>query len=204
MYTCFKKMLLENYLKLIKSWKCHKLPKFSPLLMFRWLHHRLVRKFQPGVLDNWLLIHSFLCQALEHEIAIYQNLMKELNESAQTLSLVGSIQYVEVDAPKEQVHSRLQELQELAAARYKLKLPLGSWVWFKVHWSQLPHCNLDPLSPLFSAVFGKFDSFCVRIMCIYELSIVAKQKFYISFKEFCCMLRIWSPQIFSLPLIVLL
>ncbi|XP_075281439.1 spectrin beta chain, non-erythrocytic 5 isoform X3 [Opisthocomus hoazin] len=58
-------------------------------------------------------------KALEHEIAIYQNLMKELNESAQTLSLVGSIQYVEVDAPKEQVHSRLQELQELAAARGK-------------------------------------------------------------------------------------
>ncbi|NXV99218.1 SPTN5 protein, partial [Fregetta grallaria] len=58
-------------------------------------------------------------KALEHEIAIYQNLMKELSESAQTLPLVGSIQYVEVDAPKEQVHSRLQELQELAAARGK-------------------------------------------------------------------------------------
>ncbi|XP_008936894.1 PREDICTED: spectrin beta chain, non-erythrocytic 5-like, partial [Merops nubicus] len=58
-------------------------------------------------------------KALEHEITIYQNLMKELSESAQTLPLVGSIQYVEVDAPKEQVHSRLQELQELAAARGK-------------------------------------------------------------------------------------
>ncbi|XP_009472039.1 PREDICTED: spectrin beta chain, non-erythrocytic 5 [Nipponia nippon] len=58
-------------------------------------------------------------KALEHEIAIYQNLMKELSESAQTLPLAGSIQYVEVDAPKEQVHSRLQELQELAAARGK-------------------------------------------------------------------------------------
>ncbi|KFQ58276.1 Spectrin beta chain, non-erythrocytic 5, partial [Pelecanus crispus] len=58
-------------------------------------------------------------KALEHEIAIYQNLMKELSESAKTLPLVGSIQYVEVDAPKEQVHSRLQELQELAAARRK-------------------------------------------------------------------------------------
>ncbi|NXF42508.1 SPTN5 protein, partial [Oceanites oceanicus] len=58
-------------------------------------------------------------KALEHEIAIYQNLMKELSESAQTLPLVGSIQYVEVDAPKEQVHSRLQELQKLAAARGK-------------------------------------------------------------------------------------
>ncbi|NWS56399.1 SPTN5 protein, partial [Chunga burmeisteri] len=58
-------------------------------------------------------------KALEHEIAVYQNMMKELSESAQTLPLVGSIQYVEVDAPKEQVHSRLQELQELAAARGK-------------------------------------------------------------------------------------
>ncbi|NXX84962.1 SPTN5 protein, partial [Urocolius indicus] len=58
-------------------------------------------------------------KALEHEIAIYQHLMKELSESAQNLPLVGSIQYVEVDAPKEQAHSRLQELQELAAARGK-------------------------------------------------------------------------------------
>uniref|UniRef100_A0A8C0BAD1 Calponin-homology (CH) domain-containing protein n=1 Tax=Buteo japonicus TaxID=224669 RepID=A0A8C0BAD1_9AVES len=58
-------------------------------------------------------------KALEHEIAIYQNLMKELSESAQTLPVVGSIQYVEVDAPKERVNSRLQELQELAAARGK-------------------------------------------------------------------------------------
>ncbi|NXG60038.1 SPTN5 protein, partial [Hemiprocne comata] len=58
-------------------------------------------------------------KALEHEIVIYQNMMKELSESAQTLPLAGSIQYVEVDAPKEHVHSRLQELQELAAARGK-------------------------------------------------------------------------------------
>ncbi|XP_009997918.1 PREDICTED: spectrin beta chain, non-erythrocytic 5 [Chaetura pelagica] len=58
-------------------------------------------------------------KALEHEIVIYQNMMKELSESAQTLPLAGSIQYVEVDAPKEHVHSRLQELQELAAARRK-------------------------------------------------------------------------------------
>ncbi|XP_054684656.1 spectrin beta chain, non-erythrocytic 5 [Grus americana] len=58
-------------------------------------------------------------KALEHEIAIYQNLMKELSVSAQTLPLAGSIQFVEVDGPKEQVHSRLQELQELAAARGK-------------------------------------------------------------------------------------
>nr|XP_031360795.1 spectrin beta chain, non-erythrocytic 5 [Lonchura striata domestica] len=58
-------------------------------------------------------------KALEHEIAIYQDLLKELSESAQTLPLVGSIQYIEVDAPKEQVHSRLQELQELAVARGK-------------------------------------------------------------------------------------
>ncbi|XP_061199763.1 spectrin beta chain, non-erythrocytic 5 [Neopsephotus bourkii] len=58
-------------------------------------------------------------EALEHEIAIYQNLMKELSENAQTLPVVGFIQCVEVDAPKEQVQSRLQELQELAAARGK-------------------------------------------------------------------------------------
>ncbi|NXY15062.1 SPTN5 protein, partial [Atrichornis clamosus] len=58
-------------------------------------------------------------KALEHEIAVYQDLLKELSESAQNLPLVGSIQYIEVDAPKEQVHSRLQELQELAAARGK-------------------------------------------------------------------------------------
>ncbi|XP_051647894.1 spectrin beta chain, non-erythrocytic 5 isoform X2 [Manacus candei] len=58
-------------------------------------------------------------KALEHEIAIYQDLMKELSESAQSLPLVGFIQYTEVDAPKEQVRSRLQELQELSAARGK-------------------------------------------------------------------------------------
>ncbi|NXW82166.1 SPTN5 protein, partial [Alopecoenas beccarii] len=58
-------------------------------------------------------------KALEHEIAIYQNFLKELSESAQTLPLAGSIQYIEVDAPKEQVHSRLQELQELATKRGK-------------------------------------------------------------------------------------
>uniref|UniRef100_A0A8C3QRB7 Calponin-homology (CH) domain-containing protein n=1 Tax=Cyanoderma ruficeps TaxID=181631 RepID=A0A8C3QRB7_9PASS len=58
-------------------------------------------------------------KALEHEIAIYQDMLKELSESVQTLPLVGSIQYIEVDAPKEQVHSRLKELQELAAARGK-------------------------------------------------------------------------------------
>lgn len=52
--------------------------------------------------------------------------MKELSESTQTLPLVGFIQCVEVDAPKEQVQSRLQELQELAAVRYELELPLGS------------------------------------------------------------------------------
>ncbi|XP_047920914.1 spectrin beta chain, non-erythrocytic 5 [Anser cygnoides] len=58
-------------------------------------------------------------KALQHEIAVYQNLLKELSESAQNLPLAGSIQYVEVDAPKQQVHARLQELQELAAARGK-------------------------------------------------------------------------------------
>uniref|UniRef100_A0A8C3ND41 Uncharacterized protein n=1 Tax=Geospiza parvula TaxID=87175 RepID=A0A8C3ND41_GEOPR len=61
-------------------------------------------------------------KALEHEIAIYQDLLKELSESAQTLPLVGSIQYIEVDAPKEQVHSRLQELQELAAKLHETLL----------------------------------------------------------------------------------
>ncbi|NXG68257.1 SPTN5 protein, partial [Baryphthengus martii] len=58
-------------------------------------------------------------KALEHEITIYQDLLKELSESVQTLPLVGFMQYVEVDAPREQVNSRLQELQELAAARGK-------------------------------------------------------------------------------------
>ncbi|XP_054017486.1 spectrin beta chain, non-erythrocytic 5 [Dryobates pubescens] len=56
---------------------------------------------------------------LEHEITIYQNLMKELSESAQTLPLVGLIHYDDIDAPKEQVHSKLEELQKLAAARGK-------------------------------------------------------------------------------------
>ncbi|NXY31360.1 SPTN5 protein, partial [Pomatorhinus ruficollis] len=58
-------------------------------------------------------------KALEHEIAIYQDMLEELSESVQTLPLVGSIPYIEVDAPKEQVHSRLKELQDLAAARGK-------------------------------------------------------------------------------------
>ncbi|XP_065610862.1 spectrin beta chain, non-erythrocytic 5 isoform X1 [Cyrtonyx montezumae] len=56
---------------------------------------------------------------LEHEIAVYQELIKELNESVQNLPTMGSIQYVEVDAPREQVHSKLRELQELAATRGK-------------------------------------------------------------------------------------
>lgn len=58
------------------------------------------------------------CQALEHEIDIYQNLIMELGETAKTLPLPGSIHFDEVDAPQEQVHSQLQELQELASARY--------------------------------------------------------------------------------------
>ena len=58
-------------------------------------------------------------KVLEHEIAVYQDLIKELNESVQNLPAMGSIQYVEVDAPREQVHSRLRELQELAATRGK-------------------------------------------------------------------------------------
>ncbi|XP_062974523.1 spectrin beta chain, non-erythrocytic 5 [Elgaria multicarinata webbii] len=58
-------------------------------------------------------------KALEHEIDIYQSLVRELGETAQTLPLSGSIRYDEVDAPQEQVHSQLQELQELAIARGK-------------------------------------------------------------------------------------
>ncbi|NWJ06160.1 SPTN5 protein, partial [Crypturellus undulatus] len=58
-------------------------------------------------------------KALEHEIAVYQTFMKELSESAQSLPLLGSVQYVDVDGPKDQAYSKLQELQELAAERGK-------------------------------------------------------------------------------------
>uniref|UniRef100_A0ABM5FN35 Spectrin beta chain, non-erythrocytic 5 n=1 Tax=Pogona vitticeps TaxID=103695 RepID=A0ABM5FN35_9SAUR len=58
-------------------------------------------------------------KALEHEIEIYQNLVTELGETAQTLSQSGFIQYDEVDAPQEQIHSQLQEMQDLAVARRK-------------------------------------------------------------------------------------
>ncbi|NWV68098.1 SPTN5 protein, partial [Malurus elegans] len=58
-------------------------------------------------------------KALEHEISVYQEMLKELSESAQALPLAGSIQFDEVDAPKEQVHSKLLGLEELAAARGK-------------------------------------------------------------------------------------
>ncbi|XP_010222613.1 PREDICTED: spectrin beta chain, non-erythrocytic 5-like, partial [Tinamus guttatus] len=58
-------------------------------------------------------------KALEQEIAVYQTFMKELSESAQSLPLSGSVQYVDVDGPKDQAHSKLQELQELAAERGK-------------------------------------------------------------------------------------
>lgn len=80
------------------------------------------------VLDNRLSFLSFLWQVLEHEIAVYQDLIKELNESVQNLPAMGSIQYVEVDAPREQVHSRLRELQELAATRYELENVYLSWL----------------------------------------------------------------------------
>ncbi|XP_042315999.1 spectrin beta chain, non-erythrocytic 5 [Sceloporus undulatus] len=56
-------------------------------------------------------------EALEHEINIYQNLVVELADTAKTLPLSGSIHYDEVDAPQEQVHSQLQELQDLAIGR---------------------------------------------------------------------------------------
>ncbi|TFK15040.1 acyl-coenzyme A thioesterase 1 [Platysternon megacephalum] len=58
-------------------------------------------------------------KALEHEIEVYENLMLELGTTAKTLPLPGSIQFDEVDAPQEQVHSKLRELLELATARGK-------------------------------------------------------------------------------------
>ncbi|CAM5151113.1 unnamed protein product [Natator depressus] len=58
-------------------------------------------------------------KALEHEIEVYKNLMLELGKTAKTLPLPGSIQFDEVDAPQEQVHSKLRELLELATARGK-------------------------------------------------------------------------------------
>uniref|UniRef100_A0A8C3S247 Calponin-homology (CH) domain-containing protein n=1 Tax=Chelydra serpentina TaxID=8475 RepID=A0A8C3S247_CHESE len=58
-------------------------------------------------------------KALEHEIEVYENLMLELGRTAKTLPLPGSIQFDEVDAPQEQVHSKLLELLELATARGK-------------------------------------------------------------------------------------
>ncbi|XP_032649741.2 spectrin beta chain, non-erythrocytic 5 [Chelonoidis abingdonii] len=58
-------------------------------------------------------------KALEHEIEVYENMMLELGKTAKTLPLPGSIQFDEVDAPQEQVHSKVQELLELATARGK-------------------------------------------------------------------------------------
>ncbi|XP_013913265.1 PREDICTED: spectrin alpha chain, non-erythrocytic 1-like [Thamnophis sirtalis] len=58
-------------------------------------------------------------RALEHEIGIYQNLVMELEKTAKTLPLSGSIHYDEVDMPQRQVHTKLQELQTLAKARGK-------------------------------------------------------------------------------------
>ncbi|XP_065259867.1 spectrin beta chain, non-erythrocytic 5 [Emys orbicularis] len=58
-------------------------------------------------------------KALEHEIEVYENLMLELSKTAKTLPLPGSIQFDEVDAPQEQVHSKLREFLELATARGK-------------------------------------------------------------------------------------
>ncbi|XP_074853761.1 spectrin beta chain, non-erythrocytic 5 [Carettochelys insculpta] len=58
-------------------------------------------------------------KALEHEIQVYENLMLELGAAAKALPLPGSIQFDEVDAPQEQVHSKLRELLELATARGK-------------------------------------------------------------------------------------
>uniref|UniRef100_A0A8C8T063 Calponin-homology (CH) domain-containing protein n=1 Tax=Pelusios castaneus TaxID=367368 RepID=A0A8C8T063_9SAUR len=65
-------------------------------------------------------------KALEHEIEVYKNLVTELGETAKTLPLPGSVQFDEVDAPQEQVHSKFQDLQELAKARgKKLEETLG-------------------------------------------------------------------------------
>ncbi|XP_053169097.1 spectrin beta chain, non-erythrocytic 5 [Hemicordylus capensis] len=58
-------------------------------------------------------------KALEHEIDIYQGLVMELGETAKTLPLPGSVHFDEVDAPQEQVHSQLQELQDLSIERGK-------------------------------------------------------------------------------------
>nr|XP_016847800.1 PREDICTED: spectrin beta chain, non-erythrocytic 5 [Anolis carolinensis] len=58
-------------------------------------------------------------ETLEHELNIHQNLVKELAETAKALPLSASIHYDEVDAPQEQIHSQLQELQDLAVARKK-------------------------------------------------------------------------------------
>ncbi|XP_050810874.1 spectrin beta chain, non-erythrocytic 5 isoform X2 [Gopherus flavomarginatus] len=58
-------------------------------------------------------------KALEHEIEVYENMMLELGKTAKTLPLPSSIQFDEVDAPQEQVHSKLRELLELATARGK-------------------------------------------------------------------------------------
>ncbi|KAH0620636.1 hypothetical protein JD844_021299 [Phrynosoma platyrhinos] len=49
----------------------------------------------------------------------HENLVAELAETAKTLPLSGSIHYDEVDAPQEQIHSHLQELQDLAIGRRK-------------------------------------------------------------------------------------
>uniref|UniRef100_A0A452IK20 Calponin-homology (CH) domain-containing protein n=1 Tax=Gopherus agassizii TaxID=38772 RepID=A0A452IK20_9SAUR len=52
-------------------------------------------------------------KALEHEIEVYENMMLELGKTAKTLPLPSSIQFDEVDAPQEQVHSKLREGKKL-------------------------------------------------------------------------------------------
>ncbi|KAM6459310.1 spectrin beta chain, non-erythrocytic 5 isoform 3-T3 [Liasis olivaceus] len=66
------------------------------------------------------LKHITKHKALENEIDIYQNLVMELEETARTLLVSGSIHYDEVDVPQRQVHTKLQELQMLAKARGKM------------------------------------------------------------------------------------
>nr|XP_025044105.1 spectrin beta chain, non-erythrocytic 5 [Pelodiscus sinensis] len=58
-------------------------------------------------------------KALEQEMEVYENLVLELGTVAKTLPLPGSIKFDEVDAPQEQVHSKLRELVELTTVRGK-------------------------------------------------------------------------------------
>ncbi|KAJ1103984.1 hypothetical protein NDU88_001400 [Pleurodeles waltl] len=58
-------------------------------------------------------------KATEHEIEVYQNLAKQLDNAGQALLLHGSVGFNEVDGPHERVHSLLHDLQDCAAVRSK-------------------------------------------------------------------------------------